>query len=390
MPDAVPPRGFSVAEYQSRLERARVLMAARGFGGMLFMSEAEIRYFSGFHTPFWQSPTRPWFLLVPASGKPVAVIPEIGAALMRQGWLDDVRTWSAPAPEDDGIGLLIGLLAPYAERGAVIGIPKGHETSLRMPLGDYERLVSELPGLVLADATPIVRTLRMTKSAAEIEKIAHICAIASRGFARAGDLFSAGQPLAEAFRAFRIEMLRQGADEVPYLVGGADQGGYRDVISPPGQRPLQTGDILMLDTGSVFDGYFCDFDRNFAIGRADDASRRAYDILYRATEAGIAAARPGTACRDLFRAMQGVIEESGVAGGDVGRLGHGLGMQLTEWPSHAPFDDTILQENMVITLEPSLGYGDGRVMVHEENLVVRDGPPILLSERAAPELPVIG
>ena len=72
MPDATPPRGFAEIEYTSRLKTAQGLMAARGLDGMLFMSEAEIRYFSGFHTPFWQSPTRPWFLFVPASGTPVA------------------------------------------------------------------------------------------------------------------------------------------------------------------------------------------------------------------------------------------------------------------------------------------------------------------------------
>jgi hypothetical protein len=81
-------------------------MAADGVAGMLLMTEPEVRYFTGFHTLFWQSPTRPWFLFVPADGKPIAVIPEIGAPLMRRGWLDDLRTWSAPAPDDDGIGLL--------------------------------------------------------------------------------------------------------------------------------------------------------------------------------------------------------------------------------------------------------------------------------------------
>ena len=76
--------------------------------------------------------------------------------------------------------------------------------------------------------------------------------------------------------------------------------------------------------------------------------------------------------------------------GDIGRLGHGLGMQLTEQPSHAAFDATELVENMVLTIEPSLSYGAGLMMVHEENIVVRSGKAALLSTRAAPHLPVIG
>jgi Xaa-Pro aminopeptidase len=196
-------------------------------------------------------------------------------------------------------------------------------------------------------------------------------------------------PLEDVFRAFRREALAQGADDMPYLVGGADQGGYSDVISPPSSRPLQNGDVLMLDTGAVWDGYFCDFDRNWAIGRADDDAKQAYDVLWRATEAGLAAARPGATCRELFQAMNKVISELDDQGGDVGRLGHGLGMQLTEWPSHAAWDETVLEENMVLTLEPSLSYGAGHMMVHEENLVVQADGVRLLSTRAAPELPVI-
>lgn len=386
---APPTKGFSEAEFAARTEAAQKLMAQQGLSGLLLMTEPELRYFSGFHTLFWQSPTRPWFMFIPAHGKPIAVIPEIGAALMRQTWVEDIRTWPAPAPEDDGHSLLVELLSPLAQSGASIGLLKGHETHLRMPLADYERLLKALPGLQIKDATGLIRSLRMVKSAAEIEKLAHICQIGSNTFAKVPEFATAGAPLEQVFRAFRREALLQGADDVPYLVGGADQGGYHDVISPPSQRPLQAGDVLMLDSGASWDGYFCDFDRNFAIGQADDLSRRAYDVLWRATQAGIDAAKPGATCRDLFHIMQNIIAEMDGQGGDVGRLGHGLGMQLTEWPSHASFDETVICENMVLTIEPSLGYGDGRIMVHEENVVIRATGAALLTDRAPRELPVI-
>ncbi|MEP4195667.1 MAG: Xaa-Pro peptidase family protein [Aliishimia sp.] len=389
MPPKTLKRGFCTAEFEGRTQRAQALMAQQGLAGMLLMSEPDVRYFSGFQTLFWQSPTRPWFLFVPATGKPIAVIPEIGAALMRQSWLDDIRTWSAPAPDDDGISLLTELLSPYAKAKARIGVMKGHETMLRMPLGDWERLITALPGLDIADITGLVQGLRMVKSTAEIEKLSHICAIGSATFARVPEVMSQGMALEDVFRTFRREALAQGADDAPYVVGAADQGGYVDVISPPTRRPLQVGDVLMLDTGLTWDGYFCDFDRNWAIGRTDDASRRAYDVLWRATEAGIAAARPGNTCRDLFNVMSAVIAELDDSGGDIGRLGHGLGMQLTEQPSHASFDTTVLTENMVLTIEPSLSYGNGLMMVHEENIVVGKDAATLLSTRAAPDLPVI-
>ncbi len=388
-----PPRGFETAEYAVRTEKAQAAMARQGLAGLLLTTEPEVRYFTGFRTLFWQSPSRPWFLLVPATGKPVAVIPEIGAELMRQSWLDDVRTWSAPNPADDGVSLLIDLLSPVASRGDTLGLMMGHETHLRMPLGDYERLRAALPTLGVADCTPLIRSLRLIKSDAEIAKIAHICAIGSATFARVPGFAAVGMAQEEVFRAFRREALAQGADDAPYLVGGAGPGGYSDVISPPGRRPLAEGDILMMDTGCTWDGYFCDFDRNWAIGRADDPARHAYQVLWQATEAGLGTARPGATCRDVFNAMQSVIaeksEQPAAQRSDVGRLGHGLGMQLTEWPSHAAWDETVLQENMVLTLEPSMAYGDGHMMVHEENIVIRQDGAHLLTARAAPDLPVI-
>lgn len=381
--------GFPVSEFESRTVHAQVLMANLGIDALLLTTEPEVRYFSGFHTLFWQSPTRPWFIYVPKTGKPIAVIPEIGAELMSTTWLDDIRTWSAPNPVDDGISLLQDLIKSDLGVKGSVGLPMGHETHMRMPLTDFNNLKSRLPGVNFIDATPVIRELRMIKSELEIQKITHICQIASKTFAQGDELFSAGQPLQESFRSFKRACLANGADDVPYLVGGAGAGGYRDVISPPSPTPLERGDILMLDTGAVFDGYYCDFDRNYAIESADDASKTAHDVLWRATEVGRKAMIPGATCREVYESMQRVIQDFDSSPNDVGRLGHGLGMQLTEWPSLAAFDDTVLQENMVMTLEPSLSYGAGRLMVHEENLVIKDGQAHYLSARAPRELPII-
>ena len=89
-------------------------------------------------------------------------------------------------------------------------------------------------------------------------------------------------------------------------------------------------------------------------------------------------------------ALSNVLEAGGALGNAVGRLGHGLGSELTEPPSHAAFDDTVLTPGMVITLEPGMEFAPGRNMVHEENLVIREHGAQLLSRRAAPEIPIIG
>lgn len=387
----IPARGFPVSEFERRTDQAQVAMADAGMAALLLTTEPEIRYFSGFLTPFWQSPTRPWFLIVPQAGKPVAVIPGIGLECMAATWIDDILTWSSPDPNDDGVSLLAAALREVAgsvESAGRIGLAMGRETHLRMPLADFE-LLRTVHGIEFTDATALLMRLRLVKSEAEIAKMAHICDVVSDVFEGMPRWLAAGMTEVEVFRRFRIAALEAGADEVPYLVGGAGPEGYGDIISPPGDRALQAGDVLILDTGSVFDGYFSDFDRNFAIGHADDASRRAYEVVYAATEAGLAAARPGATCADLFHAMNGVMEAGGALGNDVGRLGHGLGMQLTEGPSNTPWDQTMLEVGTVLTLEPGMSYAPGKMMVHEENIVIREDGAQLLSRRAAPELPVV-
>ncbi|MCX2725136.1 M24 family metallopeptidase [Roseibium salinum] len=374
---------FPVDEFEARTARAQEKMHARGIDALFFTTEAEVRYFTGFRTLFWQSPTRPWFLIVPTRGMPVAVIPQIGADLMRACWIDDIRTFAAPHPTDDGIALLADALKDYGR----IGMPMGRESTLRMPLRDLEALRGRLRATEFVDASDLVQQLRMVKSEREIGLLREICGIGSQSFANAGNLFARGQTLKEVFRAFRIDLLARGADDVPYLVGGAGRGGYGNVISPPSDRVLAEGDVLMLDTGATKNGYFCDFDRNFAIGPAGESVTRAHEKLVHAVTAAAQVARPGRTCADLFKAMTATL---GQGEGDIGRLGHGLGMQLTEPPSITSFDRTVLRDGMVLTLEPSISLGDGKMMVHEENIVVRDGAPQFLTVPASPEIPVIG
>ena len=372
---------FLEAEFYQRTEKTQKLMYERGLDAILLCTEAEVRYYTGFRSLFWQSPTRPWFVVIPQRGKPIAVIPEIGRDLMERTWVDEIITWPSPRREDDGVSLLVKVLKGSNK----IGLLKGEEASLRMPLNDFETLNSKINGSFI-DCSDLVKEVRLVKSEVEINIIRQVCSIASCAFDRAHQLFHIGQPLDQAFRDFKIALLEAGAEEVPYLVGGAGQDGYLDVISPPSNQLLKNGDILMLDTGSSLKGYFCDFDRNWAIGKASNLAKTAYSKLYNATEVALKKIRPGMTCAQVFSLINSSLGEGD---SDIGRMGHGLGIQLTEYPSLMLNDKTVLRENMVMTIEPSLSYGDGLMMVHEENICIRDGEPELLTKRAAEELPVL-
>lgn len=384
-------------------------MCAQALDLLFLTGEADVRWFTGFRTAFWQSPTRPWFLLVPGAGEPVAVIPAIGEACMRRTWLADIRTWASPDVEDDGVGLLVETIgeltgsvasAPArsgASRGIRIGVPMGQGTSLRMPLADHERLRSLVPGCRWHDATGLLNALRAIKSNAEIDRMRFVCQAASRAFDAMPEIIAPRMRDDEVFRAFTIRCLEEGVDEVAYLVGGAGSNGYGDIISPPSGRRLRSGDVLMLDTGCHYDGNYCDFDRNWAIGEVDRTVDTAYRIAWDATEAGLAAAGPGLRCEELFEVMHVIMapyavdtpKDARARAAGAGRLGHGLGIQLTEPPSIMPGDRTVLRPGMVVTLEPGFQFAPGKVMVHEENLAITEAGCELLSHRAPARMPRI-
>ena len=137
-------RGITTAEYASRCTTAQQAMASRDIAALLLTSEADVRYFTGFMTQFWQSPTRPWFVLLPASDKPIAVIPSIGVPpLMRDCYVGDLRSWTSPAETDDGISLLVELIHDRNWHSDRLGMMMGRETFIRMPLAEI-RLMPNL------------------------------------------------------------------------------------------------------------------------------------------------------------------------------------------------------------------------------------------------------
>ncbi len=368
---------FPKAEYQSRLARAQSQMQSHDLDALLLTSEVDFTYFTGFQTRFWQSPTRPWYLLLPAQSAPIAIIPSIGEVLMRETWVEDIRVWSAPDLKDDGIGLMAEIIAE--KRFKHIGLPSEMESYLRMPLSDFARLKSISKAEFLTDQN-IARNLRLIKSEAEIERIAHAAKIGGQAFARVKEIAHIGLSMEALFRKFQILCLEEGADFVPYLAGGAGALGYKDVIAPAGAQKLQKGDVFMLDTGLQSVGYFCDYNRNFSLGHADARVQDAHKRLLEATNAAIEAARPGVAVSEIFNVMQPILSK-GEAAQSSGRLGHGLGLNLTEWPSIIADEHMLLEENMVMTIEPSIMVERDFMLVHEENIVIQNGAALELSPR---------
>jgi diaminopropionate ammonia-lyase family len=301
-------------------------------------------------------------------------------------------SWPSPVKDDDGVTLLHAALALYKN----IGMPMGPETSLRMSYVDLRKVQTRL-GVEFVDATDIVRRVRMTKSPAEIDKIRIACRIASRSFANLPALIAANHTTTvterDVIRDMTMDLLRRGADAVKYIVCKSGIDGYDSIVEGPTDTILRPGVCMVIDVGATYDGYFCDFDRNFMItdsgDSGDSAEQSAYlarhhDLLWSATELGAAAAKPGNTMHDVWKAMTDHLISGGIDAAvyATGRQGHFIGSQLTELPSMVSNEMTVLEPGMVLTLEPSLPLRDGKCIVHEECIAITTTGCEFLTERA--------
>jgi len=382
-------RGFGNVEYEERVKKARQLMQENKLEMLLVTSPQNFRYFTGLDSYFWESPTRPWFLLLSINHDPVAIIPSIGVTALQKTWIQDIKTWQSPNPDDEGVTVLQDTILSIQSNKCAVGCEMGLESHLRMSINDFHKLNANLANHSFVDASPLIWKLRMIKSESEISKIKKIVSIASKVFDELPKHLQIGQSEIEICKIMKKTLLDYGADHTLYMSCASGPGGYDQIICDPTEKKLQDGDILIIDTGTTLDGYFCDFDRNFGFGKIPERAKLAYDILWEATEAGMKNAKSGATCADVSKAMYSILQKEGFSSNSIGRMGHGLGLQLTEPPSIMPNDSTVLQENMVLSIEPCFEYAPGTMLVHEENILITNNGYERLTSRTPRTIPII-
>jgi Xaa-Pro aminopeptidase len=369
-------------------------MHEEGIAALVLASEPNFRYVADFRSPTWVSVTRPRYAVVPLDELPVLIVPESNRVLAAaSGWAGEVRTWQAPRPADDGISLLADVLAERAPAGR-IGFEVGAGSRLGFAAVDFLRLLDVVGRGRLADAGALMHAVRAAKSPGEQARHRLAAGRASRVLNRLPALAAGVATDRALHRLALVALLQEGLERVPYLVCAAGAHGYIATNTEPEDRLLRRGDVVYVDAGATVDGAFADLNRNVALGAADAATQNAYRLVRGALDAGVAAVRPGAPVSALWQAMAAILDNEGGKSG-IGRLGHGIGLELTEPPSIAPDSDALLAPGMVIAIEPSLAYapvGEGaapRLMVLEENVLVTEEGVELLSEPAPYEIPVI-
>ena len=382
-------RGFSIKEYHDRILKLQKKMQMNNIDIILITSPHNFRYFTGLDSYFWESPTRPWFLLIPQSDDPIAVIPSIGETALKKTWIKKIHTWPSPNPEDEGVSVLKESIKALLKTRGNIGCEIGQESQLRMSIKDFDKLRLNLSSFNFVDASKIIWSLRIIKSDNEIKKIKKIISIASDVFDNLPNKINIGMSEIEICNIFKRDLLTKGADHTLYMSCASGNGGYDQIICDPSEKKLKAGDVLIIDTGSTLDGYFCDFDRNYGFGHIKKEVNEAYLTLWQASEKALEIAKPGNTCANISNAMNLVLNKSNLSSNSVGRMGHGLGLQLTEPPSIMHNDKSILEENMILTIEPCFEYKPNKILVHEENILITNNGYELLTSRTPKKIPII-
>lgn len=381
---------FPRAEFEERWARAQAEMAERGLDALLVTSESNYRYLSGHATQVWVNKFRPTFLVLPRRGTPaiITVASEAGVA-QATAFIHDIRAFVAF--EEPGVHELSEVLRERGLESARIGCEFGTGQRLGMPLGDLQALERRLPRAHFVSAGDLFWRLRLIKSAAEIAYLRRAVGINSEAGERLLAAVKEGWTERDVYREFARTVMELGADRPGYVPVNADSGAPDRLTGGPTDRPLRAGSLVYMDTGCVYRGYWADAARIFAVGRASDHQRRMYQVVRRALDRGLEAIRPGAPVADIMRAVLAELEAAGAGryASRLGRIGHGAGLDLTEPPSIMLEDRTVMQSGMVLYVEPNFVTEEGHFVLEEDVLVTPSGPEVL-SQPAAPELPVVG
>ena len=378
---------FPKEEYLKRLDNIHKKLENENIDAIVITSPANFRYFSGLDSNFWESPTRPWFLIISKNGKIKALVPSIGLSAIESTFIKDIEVWQSPNPKDEGTSLLKKIIKTFP-KNSNIGFELGMETYLRMSIKEFLKIKKDLQEYNFIDSTNIVWSLRKIKSDLEIKNIEKICSITSKVFNNLINKISLGMSEREIATIFKKDLINNGVDYIMYLSCASGINGYNQIICNPSEKKIGDGDILIIDTGSTLNGYYCDFDRNFGFGNINQKSLDAYNKLWDATEKTLEIIKPGISCKEVYESLSKNLFSSNVKS-SVGRMGHGFGLQLTEPPSIMIDDNTILEKNMILALEPSIEIENDLMLVHEENILITQNGNRLLTSRTPKELPLI-
>jgi Xaa-Pro aminopeptidase len=375
-------------ELAQRNARIRALLERDGLDALIVTNKETFEYFTGYRSLFWVSAARPFFaILSTAADSPMVICAAIesrnaqynpGDCAFRfyNGFIDDALANLKAALTD---------LLPSQPR---LAIDYGEELFGRGSLALIETLQAIGNPHPLVEAGHLVWELRCIKSEYEIARKREACRIATDAFFRELPHLQIGQSEQQFSQALSGTMLRMGAESIDWLPVRFGTGQFPGTRHPTARR-LDPDDFLWTDMGCGYEGYISDLSR---VAKAGDPTREQeaeYKRIRDLTLAFASAVRAGMTCDDIAREFEHLASGTRSEKGPAGRLGHGSGLSLTEPPSIMVGAQTVIQEGMILHVEPRSEAASGVFQV-EEVFVVRANGIEFLSDIAPASLPVIG
>ncbi len=379
-------------ERRSRIERARRLMAEHKLDAMAMMGGTSLIYFSNIR---WWNSERLFLLFLPAKGEPFCVCPAFEEDRAREqaaagpfGGRVDIRTWQE---DEDPYALTAAVLR---ERGIGAG-RLGIEEKTFFTFADA--LAQAAPALRIVSATPVTAGCRMVKDAHEIELMRLANQVTLKAYAAAFAALRDGMTQAD-FAA----LIAQAHARLGFQGGAGVQVGEYSALPHGSATPqvIREGAVILIDGGCSVEGYGSDISRTFVLGKATEKMKQVFAIVRRAQQAALAAARPGAPLEAVDAAARQLISDAGYGPGFryfTHRVGHGLGMDVHEWPYLAKNNmfgwerSLALRPGMTFSDEPGIYIrGEFGVRLEDDIVVTPDGAELMTPQSDSIEDPFGG
>ena len=350
---------FPTDEYTGRIDRVRREMAARGLDALIVTSKENVVYFTGLQTIGWDSKHRPIVVVIPCDDDvPVTmVLPETLLNVAREtSWITELKPWGGWRVKDAAPDPITGageVVRELGLSGRCIGFELGYGQRLGMSQADYESLRDQLFGATLVDGSDALWNVRMIKSAREIDALRKVCDATTKAFEDGFAVLYDGMSEREIAGVMFARMAAETNDRPGFVMVRSGRRKYPMMNVLPFDKPMNRGDLIVVDAGAVYRDYWADFMRMACIGEPTAEQRRFFDATLESQQAGVDAVRPGVTGHEVFQACYDVLVKRGLKEhATIERVGHGLGLDVHEPPSLARGSQIVIQPGMVLTVEP--------------------------------------
>ena len=235
---------------------------------------------------------------------------------------------------------------------------------------ELDLLRKALPNADFVDGSAALAELRMRKGVEELNAIRQAAIIAQNALLNTLETVKPGQSELQISAELMVQLFRAGSEaELPFAPIVSTGPNTANPHASPTDCVLQEGEMLLIDWGASFGGYFSDITRTFFCGEPNDEMKQIADLVERANAAARLGGRRGMVAGEVDKLARDIITEGGYGEYFTHRTGHGLGMEAHEAPYIFQGNPLILEPGMVFTIEPGI-YLPGKYGVRIEDDVV--------------------